>query len=106
MAAWRSRPLNFQYCSRMEWPLDPALPLPLFVIGTIVANGLLFVISGGALHYAFYVKQADTASEWRIQADRPMPTREVLLAVVAQELPLQTRGIVREDQHVKGMRPA
>lgn len=62
----------------MHLLLDPTLWL--FVAGTIVANGLLFLVSGGALHYAYYVERADSAHAWRIQPDRPMPTRADLLA--------------------------
>ena len=71
--------------ARMDSLLDPALAL--FVAGTIVANGLLFLLSGGALHYAFYVRRADTAAQWRIQPARPMPTRDDLATKLRFVLP-------------------
>lgn len=68
-------------------PLADGQSLPIFVVTTIVANGILFLVAGGTLHYAFYVRRADSASTWRIQADRPMPTADDVRAKLRFVLP-------------------
>lgn len=61
--------------------------LPLFIVFAIVSNGVLFVVLGGALHHAFYVRRADRAHEWRVQPDKPLPTREEMRAKLRAVVP-------------------
>jgi lathosterol oxidase len=76
--------------------MAPLTTLPAFVALAILSNGLLFVLAGGLLHRAYYVKRASEAHLWRIQSDKPLPTREEMKAKLRAVLPnmLAFNGII------------